>query len=301
MAVAAVPADVVDATGAGDLFIAAYIWADLAGHPIEERLRRATSYASLSLGRATDRQKGITLREFDDLHGSLIASDRSPDPRRADRIRRRGGRPPRAAHRDDGRTRARCHRDDPIRRGNAAPGRPTRRPRILADVDEVWRGGFDLVVVATASGAHAELADQAIDAGVAVVVDKPLATSAAAAERIVRQARARGVPLTVFQNRRWDSDFLTLRKVLADGQPGSADAPRSALRGLPGARPGGLAGERGPGRRWRRAHRPRQPPHRPGDGAVRSPAVRLCRASPPPTASRGRGRRLRLTDASPAT
>ena len=69
-AVAALPADVADATGAGDLFIAAYIWSDLAGHSIEERLRRATSYASLSLARATDRQKGITLREFDDLMAS---------------------------------------------------------------------------------------------------------------------------------------------------------------------------------------------------------------------------------------
>jgi sugar/nucleoside kinase (ribokinase family) len=65
--IAAPPAEIVDATGAGDLFIAGYIWADLAGHPIEERLHRATSYASLSLGRVTDRQKGITLREFDDL------------------------------------------------------------------------------------------------------------------------------------------------------------------------------------------------------------------------------------------
>jgi sugar/nucleoside kinase (ribokinase family) len=67
VAVSAVHADVVDATGAGDLFIAAYIWADLAGHPIEERLRLAASYASLSLGRANDRQKGITLRELEDL------------------------------------------------------------------------------------------------------------------------------------------------------------------------------------------------------------------------------------------
>jgi sugar/nucleoside kinase (ribokinase family) len=66
VAVAALPAEVVDATGAGDLFIAGYIWADLAGHPIEERLRRATSYASLSLGRATDRQKGITLHEYEE-------------------------------------------------------------------------------------------------------------------------------------------------------------------------------------------------------------------------------------------
>jgi predicted dehydrogenase len=91
---------------------------------------------------------------------------------------------------------------------------------ILADVGAVWRGGFDLVVVATSSRAHAELADRAIEAGVAVVVDKPLATSVAAAARIVRRARACGVPLTVFQNRRWDSDFLTLRTVLADGRLG---------------------------------------------------------------------------------
>lgn len=57
-------AQVADATGAGDLFMAAYVWADLGGHPIEERLRLATSYASLSLERATDQLKGIALDEF---------------------------------------------------------------------------------------------------------------------------------------------------------------------------------------------------------------------------------------------
>ena len=57
-------ADVGDTTGAGDLFAAAYVWADLAGRPLEERLRLATSYASLSLERATDRQKGIDLDAF---------------------------------------------------------------------------------------------------------------------------------------------------------------------------------------------------------------------------------------------
>jgi sugar/nucleoside kinase (ribokinase family) len=62
--VAARIAEVADPTGAGDLFAAAYVWADLAGHDLEERLRLAASYASLSLERPTDRQKGITLREF---------------------------------------------------------------------------------------------------------------------------------------------------------------------------------------------------------------------------------------------
>jgi sugar/nucleoside kinase (ribokinase family) len=57
-------ARVADPTGAGDLFIAAYLWADLAGEPIEERLRLATAYASLSLERATHRLKGIDSAEF---------------------------------------------------------------------------------------------------------------------------------------------------------------------------------------------------------------------------------------------
>ncbi|HEX7472943.1 MAG TPA: PfkB family carbohydrate kinase [Candidatus Limnocylindrales bacterium] len=74
--VVATAADVGDTTGAGDLFAAAYVWADLAGRPLEERLHLATSYASLSLERATDRQKGIALRDFIDL---------MPDPSPANR------------------------------------------------------------------------------------------------------------------------------------------------------------------------------------------------------------------------
>jgi hypothetical protein len=67
VAVPALPADVADATGAGDLFAAAYVWADLDGDALEDRLRLATSYASLSLERATDRQKGITSAELGEL------------------------------------------------------------------------------------------------------------------------------------------------------------------------------------------------------------------------------------------
>jgi sugar/nucleoside kinase (ribokinase family) len=63
----ALTVDVHDPTGAGDLFAAAYVWSDLGGRPLEERLHQATSYASLSLERATDRQKGISLDEFRDL------------------------------------------------------------------------------------------------------------------------------------------------------------------------------------------------------------------------------------------
>src|SRR5205823_1592897 len=78
----------------------------------------------------------------------------------------------------------------------------------------------DLLVVATPNDAHAAVAAAAVDAGVPVVVDKPLAVTAADAAALARRAEAAGVPLTVFQNRRWDSDQLTLRRLLEDGELG---------------------------------------------------------------------------------
>jgi sugar/nucleoside kinase (ribokinase family) len=56
--------EVLDPTGAGDLFMAAYVWADLAGRPLEDRLALASMYASLSLAATTSRQKGVTRAEF---------------------------------------------------------------------------------------------------------------------------------------------------------------------------------------------------------------------------------------------
>jgi scyllo-inositol 2-dehydrogenase (NADP+) len=87
---------------------------------------------------------------------------------------------------------------------------------LLDSADEVWQraGDFDLVVVATPNRTHVPLARAAIAAGVAVVVDKPLAASADEARPLVREADERGVMLTVFQNRRWDGDFLTVRELL---------------------------------------------------------------------------------------
>ena len=64
---------------------------------------------------------------------------------------------------------------------------------------------YDLVVVATPNDTHVELAAAAIEAGLAVVVDKPLAPTSSAARDLVELAERRGVALTVFHNRRWDS------------------------------------------------------------------------------------------------
>ena len=73
---------------------------------------------------------------------------------------------------------------------------------------------IDLVVIPTPNATHAPLAAQALSAGKHVVVDKPFTLTVAEAEALQAQARAAGRLLSVFQNRRWDSDFLTLRRLL---------------------------------------------------------------------------------------
>ncbi|MBJ7331659.1 MAG: Gfo/Idh/MocA family oxidoreductase [Solirubrobacteraceae bacterium] len=95
--------------------------------------------------------------------------------------------------------------------------------RLLASAAEIWSApdAFDLVVIAAANRAHVALAHASIDAGVPVVVDKPLAATATEAREVVAHARTEGVPLTVFQNRRWDGDVLTLQRLLAAGELGA--------------------------------------------------------------------------------
>jgi predicted dehydrogenase len=78
----------------------------------------------------------------------------------------------------------------------------------------------DLVVVASPNRFHAPLARAAIDAGRHVVVDKPLAVTAADARALTQAAEEAGVVLVPFQNRRWDDDFLTLRRTIDEGRLG---------------------------------------------------------------------------------
>ena len=87
---------------------------------------------------------------------------------------------------------------------------------VVGRAEDLWglAGELDLVVVATPNRTHVPLAHAALEAGLAVVVDKPLAPSAEEGRNLVNEARRRGLLLTVFQNRRWDGDFLTLRRLL---------------------------------------------------------------------------------------
>jgi predicted dehydrogenase len=94
--------------------------------------------------------------------------------------------------------------------------------RFADSPDELWgrAAELDLVVIASPNKTHVALATAALEAGLAVVVDKPLAATAAEARDLAALAADRGLLLSVFQNRRWDNDFLTLRALLADGELG---------------------------------------------------------------------------------
>jgi scyllo-inositol 2-dehydrogenase (NADP+) len=93
---------------------------------------------------------------------------------------------------------------------------------VVESAERLWEraGEMDLVVIATPNRTHAPLARQALAAGLAVVIDKPFAVTADEGRALIEDARRAGLLLTVFQNRRWDGDFLTVRRLLAAGALG---------------------------------------------------------------------------------
>jgi predicted dehydrogenase len=90
-------------------------------------------------------------------------------------------------------------------------------PRVdVLGYEEVFTtAGIDLVVIATPNVTHFELAQRAVISGKDVVVDKPFTTTVKEAEKLIALATKQRRLLSVFQSRRWDADFLTLRKLLA--------------------------------------------------------------------------------------
>ncbi len=94
---------------------------------------------------------------------------------------------------------------------------------VAADADALLRDvpDLDLLVVATPNRAHVAVARAALQEHVAVVMDKPIAPDAQAAAALVDDFAAAGVDFTVFQNRRWDGDFLTVRRLVAAEELGT--------------------------------------------------------------------------------
>jgi len=110
----------------------------------------------------------------------------------------------------------------------------TRDPEKIAAAEQLYPGvqafksaddlitadAIDVAVVATPNAFHVPISKQAIKAGIAVVVDKPIAIDSVSAQSVVDLAKENDVLLTVFQNRRWDGDFLTLKSLLEQHELG---------------------------------------------------------------------------------
>ncbi|KAG7289369.1 hypothetical protein NEMBOFW57_005736 [Staphylotrichum longicolle] len=84
----------------------------------------------------------------------------------------------------------------------------------LADAD------LDVVILCTPPNTHFNFASAALEAGKHVLVEKPFVPTAAEADALADLARAKGRVLCVYQNRRWDSDFLTVQRLIGEGTLG---------------------------------------------------------------------------------
>ncbi|MEU1275364.1 Gfo/Idh/MocA family oxidoreductase [Streptomyces sp. NPDC005799] len=105
---------------------------------------------------------------------------------------------------------------DPARRRAVSEAYPL--AQLCDSADEIFANAnsYDLVVIATPHESHLPLAAKAIEAGLPVVIDKPLALSATEARRFADHVSGTGGMATVFHNRRWDGDFLTVARLVAD-------------------------------------------------------------------------------------
>ncbi len=134
---------------------------------------------------------------------------------------------------------------DPDRRARLAAAHP--RVVALDDVEALWARAdeHDLVVVASPNEHHLAHALAAIERGLALIVDKPVATDAAQARRLAAAADEAGVVASAFHNRRYDGDFLTLQGLLAEGALGQVWRYESRFeRWRPQVRPGAWREER---------------------------------------------------------
>lgn len=127
--------------------------------------------------------------------------------------------------------------------------RAERGCRVYATLDEALADpGVELMVLATPNSTHADLAVRCLEAGKHVVTDKVMCLDLADCDRMLGAAAKAGRLLTVFQNRRFDGDYLTVRDLMAGGRLGDVRWIEMAWQG-PTAM-GGWRGEaaRGGGR-----------------------------------------------------
>jgi len=125
---------------------------------------------------------------------------------------------------------------------------PRRRAELATDfpgvpasgsLAELAAAGIDAVVITTPLDSHETLVREAIALGLPTVCDKPFTLDAASARALVEEAERSGVPLTVYQNRRWDADYLTVRALVEAGTLGEVTEFESRMEQYPP--PGGFS------------------------------------------------------------
>jgi predicted dehydrogenase len=119
----------------------------------------------------------------------------------------------------------------------------TRYPgtEVVDRADRIWQTAesYDLVVVTTPNRLHVPLTHSALEAGLPVVVDKPVAATAEDARQLGVLAAERGLLVVPFHNRRWDGDFRTVRRLIDEGALGAVHGFESRFeRWRPRIKPG---------------------------------------------------------------
>ncbi|CAB4598846.1 unannotated protein [freshwater metagenome] len=92
---------------------------------------------------------------------------------------------------------------------------------VVESIEELLKLNLDLLVVASANNAHASQAIAGLKAGVPVVVDKPMGRTLKETKEIIDFSKQVNVPVTTYFNRKWDSDALTINKIIKEGTLGN--------------------------------------------------------------------------------
>ena len=88
----------------------------------------------------------------------------------------------------------------------------------FGDADQMLESGLlELVIISTPPNTHFTWAKKALELGINVIVEKPMALTTNECDELIELAKSKSLLLTVYQNRRYDSDFLTMQKAINDG------------------------------------------------------------------------------------
>lgn len=120
---------------------------------------------------------------------------------------------------------------------------------VVRDIDDLLKDkSLELMVITTPNTLHYPMAEACLEAGKHVVIEKPFVPRSAEADALISLAGRRGKKIFVYQNRRWDGDFLTIRKLMQQNRLGDIEYYEARFdRFSPELKPGAWRDENIPG------------------------------------------------------